>query len=116
LNPASLHLDDFGTDVDLWQAFYPLFCQGAVVDSGSMSGLLQSLIGLLLPSVSPVLQQGFVVPASILWAEPKGADIAHGEQDMGVGVTAAGMVNGPYPRSQIGCAQIPARVRAVGLG
>jgi hypothetical protein len=74
-------------------AFYALHCQCSVVNPHAVPCPLQSLIGLHLPRFAPVLQKRLVVPTAVFLAESVRANVAHGEQDVGVRVLALGVVN-----------------------
>ena len=91
---APLHLGHLRPDVDLRDSVDALLCERAVVNPHAVPCPLQSLIGLHLPRFAPVLQKRLVVPASVFLAEPVRANVAHGQQNMGVRVLALGVVNG----------------------
>ena len=91
---APLHLGHFRPDVDLRYPLDALLCEGAVVNAHAVPCPLQSLIGLHLPRFAPVLQKRLVVPTAVFLAESVRANVAHGEQDVGVRVLALGVVNG----------------------
>lgn len=91
---APLHLWHLRADVDLRDSVDALLCEGAVVDAHAVPCPLQSLIGLHLPSLAPVLQKRLVVPTAVFLAETIRANVAHGQQNMGVRVLAFGVVNG----------------------
>ena len=91
---APLHLGHFWPDVDLRYPLDALLCEGAVVNAHAVPCPLQSLIGLHLPRLAPVLQKRLVVPTAVFLAESVRANVAHGEQDVGVRVLAFGVVDG----------------------
>nr|WP_296367676.1 hypothetical protein [Vulcanococcus sp. Clear-D1] len=91
---APLHLWHLRADVDLRDSVDALLCKCAVVNPHAVPCPLQSLIGLHLPRFAPVLQKRLVVPTAVLLAESIRANVAHGEQDVGVRVLALGVVNG----------------------
>ena len=91
---APLHLGHFWPDVDLRYPLDALLCERAVVNAHAVPCPLQSLIGLHLPRFAPVLQKRLVVPASVFLAESVRANVAHGQQNMGVWVVALGVVDG----------------------
>jgi hypothetical protein len=91
---APLHLGHFRADVDLRNALDALLCECPMVDAHAMPCPLQSLIGLHLPSLAPVLQKRLVVPTAVFLAESVRANVPHGQQNMGVRVLALGVVNG----------------------
>ena len=94
LDAAPLHLGHLRADVNLRDSVDALLCEGAVVNAHAVPCPLQSLIGLHLPRFAPVLQKRLVVPTAVFLAEPIRANVAHGEQDVGVRVLALGVVNG----------------------
>jgi len=91
---APLHLGHFRADVDLRYPLDALLCECPMVDAHAMPCPLQSLIGLHLPSLAPVLQKRLVVPTAVFLAESVRANVPHGQQDVGVRVLALGVVNG----------------------
>jgi hypothetical protein len=91
---APLHLWNFRPDVDLRNALDALLCECPVVDAHAVPCPLQSLIGLHLPSLAPVLQKRLVVPTAVFLAETIRANVPHGQQNMGVRVLAFGVVDG----------------------
>lgn len=91
---APLHLWHLRADVDLRDSVDALLCKCAVVNPHAVPCPLQSLIGLHLPRFAPVLQKRLVVPTAVFLAESIRANVAHGEQDVGVRVLALGVVNG----------------------
>jgi len=91
---APLHLGHLRADVDLRDSVDALLCERAVVNPHAVPCPLQSLIGLHLPRFAPVLQKRLVVPTAVFLAESVRANVAHGEQDVGVRVLALGVVNG----------------------
>ena len=91
---APLHLGHLRPDVDLRDSLHALLSEGAVVNAHAVPSPLQSLIGLHRPRFAPVLQQRLVVPTAVFWAESIRANVAHGEQNVGVRVLALGVVNG----------------------
>lgn len=64
-----------------------------MVNAHAMPCPLQSLIGLHLPRFAPVLQKRLIVPTAVFLAESVRANVAHGEQNVGVRVLALGVVN-----------------------
>jgi hypothetical protein len=94
LDSAPLHLGHLRANVNLRNALDALLCECSVVNAHAVPCPLQSLIGLHLPRFAPVLQKRLVVPASVFLAEPVRANVAHGQQNMGVRVLALGVVNG----------------------
>lgn len=94
LDSAPLHLGHLRADVDLRDSVDALLCERAVVNPHAVPCPLQSLIGLHLPRFAPVLQKRLVVPTAVFLAESIRANVAHGEQDVGVWVLALGVVDG----------------------
>lgn len=91
---APLHLGHLRADVDLRDSVDALLCERAVVNPHAVPCPLQSLIGLHLPRFAPVLQKRLVVPTAVFLAESVRANVAHGQQNVGVRVLALGVVNG----------------------
>ena len=91
---APLHLRHLRADVDLRDSLDALLGQRAMVNAHAVPCPLQSLIGLHFPSLAPVLQKRFVVPTAVFLAETIRANVAHGQQNMGVRVLALGVVDG----------------------
>lgn len=91
---APLHLGHLRPNVDLRYPLDALLCECPVVNAHAVPCPLQSLIGLHLPRFAPVLQKRLVVPTAVFLAESVRANVAHGEQDVGVRVLALGVVNG----------------------
>jgi hypothetical protein len=94
LDSAPLHLRHLRADVNLRYPLDALLCECSVVNARAVPCSLQSLIGLHLPRFAPVLQKRLVVPTAVFLAETVRANVAHGQQNMGVRVLALGVVDG----------------------
>ena len=91
---APLHLWHFRADVNLRYSIHALRCKCSVVNTHAVTCSVQSLIGLHLPRLAPVLQKCFIVPTAVFLAESIRANVAHGEQDVSVWVFTLGVVDG----------------------
>jgi hypothetical protein len=78
--------------VDLRQSLDALGLQAPVVDAGLVGCLFEGMVGVAFPRFAPGLQVFLAVPGAAFGAEPRGAEGAGGEQDVGVRVVAAGVV------------------------
>ena len=80
--------------MDLRHALDALRIQCPVVDAAAYAGTLKRSIRVLLPALTPRLQQRLVVPLAHLLPEPVAGDGAHGEHDVRVVVSVVALASG----------------------